>query len=99
MTDNPVTRGRLLKDSKPVADVVAIHWTCADGKVVAWTGWLTLADSAKPVVAGRFNLQLRDGASGTILLMATALAGQPAPFCFAEPPPRCKPAPRDAHHE
>jgi hypothetical protein len=91
MTDNPVTRGRFLQDGEPVADVATIRWTVADGKKVAWTGWLTLADKAKPVGAGRFTLELRDGSSGTILLMATALPGESAPFCYAEPAPRCKP--------
>jgi hypothetical protein len=91
MTDKPVTRGRLLQDGEPVADVATIRWTFFDGKKVDWTGWLTLADKALPVPAGRFTLQLRDGTSGAILLMAKALAGQPAPFGFAEPAPRCKP--------
>jgi hypothetical protein len=93
MIDNPVTHGRLLQDGKPVADVATIRWTFADGKQVAWTGWLTLANNAKPVVAGRLTLQLRDGTSGPILLMAMALPADPAPFCYAEPAPRCKRSP------
>jgi hypothetical protein len=97
MTLNPVTRDRLLQDGNPVADVAATRWTFADGKPVHWTGWLTLADKARPVPAGRLTLQLRDGTSGPILLMATALPAEPTPFCYAEPPPRCKPA-SNHHH-
>jgi hypothetical protein len=93
MTDNPVTRCCLLQAGKLVADVATIRWTIAEGKQIAWTGWLTLADKARPVAAGRFALQLRDGSSGPILLMATAVPGEPAPFCFAEPQPRCKRSP------
>jgi hypothetical protein len=91
MTHNPVIPGRLLQDGKLVAEVATIRWTLADGKQVPWTGRLTLADKAKPVGSGRLTLQQRDGTSGPILLMATAWPGAPAPFCFAEPPPKCKP--------
>jgi hypothetical protein len=94
MTDNPVVRGRLLEDGDPVADVATIRWTGADGKHVAWTGWLTLADNAKPGAAGRFTLKLNDGTSGPVLLMAQAAPGRPAPFCHAPPLPRCRPAGR-----
>ena len=55
MTDNPVTGGRLLQDDKSVADVATIRWTFADGKQMAWTGWLTLADKARPVAASRLT--------------------------------------------
>jgi hypothetical protein len=81
--------GRLLDEGIAVADVAAIRWTVAEGKLVPWTGWLTLAAAAKPLAAGRFTLEL-DGNAGPILLMAQALAGNPAPFCFAAAPPRCK---------
>jgi hypothetical protein len=94
MTDNPITRGRLLEDGEPVADVAAIRWTVVDGKPIAWTGWLTLAEGAKPLAAGRFTLQLADGAAGSVPLMAEAAACKPAPFCNAPPAPRCKPAGR-----
>ena len=92
MTD-AVTCGRLLQGDEPIADVATIRWTFADGKQVAWTGWLTLADNAKPVAAGQLTLQLLDGTAGPILLMATALPREPAPFCFAEPQPRCRRSP------
>jgi hypothetical protein len=94
MTDDPVVRGRLLEDGDAVADVATIRWTFVGGSQIPWTGWLTLADSAKPVAAGRFTLELADGTSGPVLLMAQASAGNPAPFCNAPPVPRCKPAGR-----
>jgi hypothetical protein len=94
MTENPVVRGRLLEDGDPVADVATIRWIFADGSQIPWTGWLTLADKAKPVAAGRFALKLTDGRSGPVLLMANAVPGNPAPFCHAPPLPRCRPAGR-----
>ena len=89
---NPIIKGRLLQDGIAIAEVAAVKWTIAEGKPVAWTGWLTLADNAPPVASDRFTLQLEDGSMGTILLMAKALPGQSAPFCFALPAPRCKPS-------
>jgi hypothetical protein len=90
--NNQITGGMLLQDGEAIADVATIRWTFADGRQMAWTGWLTLADNAKPVAAGRFTLELTDGGSGPVLLMAQAAPGCPAPFCHAPPLPRCKPA-------
>jgi hypothetical protein len=89
---NPLIQGRLLQNGLAAAEVASIRWTIAEGKPVAWTGWLTLADNAPSLASGRFTLRLDDGSEGTILLMAKAGPGQPVPFCFALPPPRCKPA-------
>jgi hypothetical protein len=90
--DNQVARGILLQDGEPVAGVATIRWTFADGKQIAWTGWLTLAAGAQQLAAGRFTLELADGTAGPVLLMGQASAGEPAPFCNAPPAPKCKPA-------
>ena len=79
------TLGRLLQDGGWVADVATVSWSSVNGKLIPWTGWLTVVEGVAPVTAGRFTLVLPDGTAGTILLMAAATPGKVVPFCYAEP--------------
>jgi hypothetical protein len=59
---------------------VSVEWTRLNGDPVPLTGWLT---AAAPLVAGVYVLEVEDGTSGSVNLLANAEPGKPTPFCLA----------------